>query len=162
MMMRLERIVMVAAALAAASGARQTAFAQRPLTATGARNLTFGTLFPGVAETIVRTDAANAGRFDVTGARLTEVRVQLTLPPVMAAPSGATMSLTFGPGDGGFNTQNNIGAAQAFDPRVPLVFRLPSSGRLFIWLGGTVVPSATQAPGAYTATITLTAAYTGN
>ncbi len=160
-MMRIGRIVMVAAALTAA-GAGQSTAQGRPLSVAGSRDLTFGTLFPGVPQTIVRTDAANAGQFQVSGTRNLEVRAQLTLPSLMTAPGGATMALSFAPGDGGYNTQNNIGTAQAFDPGVPLVTRLPGTGRLFIWLGGTVLPSGTQAAGAYAALITLTVAYTGN
>lgn len=134
----------------------------RPLTATGTQTLNFGTVFPGVPERVNRTDAANAGRFDVRGRILAEVRITFTLPTALTASGGRTIPLVFGPNDGGRNTQNNATTAQAFDPRVPLVTRLGIPGRLYIFLGGTLNPSPTTTAGTYQATITLTSAYTGN
>jgi hypothetical protein len=134
----------------------------RPLTVTGDQLLNFGTVFPGVQERVSRTDAANAGRFEVRGRILAEVRITLTLPPALTASGGRTIPLVFGPNDGGRNTLNNATTAQAFDPRVPLVTRLGIPGRLFVFLGGTANPSPTASAGVYQATITLTSAYTGN
>jgi len=132
------------------------------LIASGQRDLTFGTIFPGVPEVVRRTDATS-GRFNLRGQRRLEVRIVLTLPVVMTRTTGGnTMPIAFGAADGGFNRQNNVGTSQVFDPRAPLVTRLGNNGRLFIWLGGTAMPSSTQRSGIYQATITLTAAYTGN
>lgn len=141
----------------------QVAEAQgRPLTATGTQDLNFGAVFPGVSEQVLRTDAANAGRFEVRGRILAEVRITLTLPATLNASGGRTIPLVFGPNDGGRNTQNNASSATAFDPRVPLVTRLGLPGRLFIFLGGRLNPPSTATAGTYQATITLTSAYTGN
>ena len=53
-----------------------------------------------------------------------------------------------------------------FDPSTTLIARLRPTpfpnNTYFIWIGGTAVPSPTQFPGVYTATITATVAYTGN
>lgn len=133
----------------------------RPLSPRGSQILDFVNLFPGVLSTVLRTDAVRAGRFDITGIRGAEVRITFTLPAALAV-AGKTVPLQFGAGDGGFAQANTIATATAFDPRVALVTRLSSQGRLFVWLGATAIPSPTQQAGAYAATITLTAAYTGN
>jgi hypothetical protein len=132
------------------------------LNATGRQQLNFGAVFPGVPEVVSRTDAANGGRFDLRGRRNSELRITMTLPASLTAPGGLVLPLLFGPNDGGWNTSNVIASARAFDPRVPLVTRLSNRGRLYIYLGGTALPSGTQRSGTYTATVTLTAAYTGN
>lgn len=136
--------------------------AQAAPTTSGTNDLNFGPVIPGIATQILRTDAANAGRFELRGTRSAEVQITLTLPAAMTAGGGRTMPLTFGPNDGGYDTRNALRNAPAFDPRVPLVTRLGNSGKLYVWLGGTVTPSGVQPAGTYSATITLTAAYTGN
>jgi hypothetical protein len=136
--------------------------ASRPLTVTGLRQLDFGTLFPGVPATVLRTDAAFSGAFDMRGTNRAEVSISMTLPAALLGPGGRTLPLQFTAGDAGYSQSNTIGAATAFDPRVPLVTRLANNGRLYVWLGGTALPASTQWPGDYNATVTLTAAYTGN
>jgi len=130
--------------------------------ATADQDLRFGAVLPGLATVVPRTDAVNAGRFQIRGAKNTEVVVQLTLPSAMTAPGGAQLLLSFGNTDGGFGTRPAIGASQSFDPSLPLVAQLSQSGRRYLWLGGTVQPLPTQAAGDYAATITVTVAYTGN
>lgn len=153
----------VAVAAWVAGAAVQDLQAQaRPLSAAGARQLNFGTVFPGVPEIVRRNDAANAGRFTLRGTNSAEVQITLTLPVALTASAGRTMPLVWGPNDGGWNTANNLATARAFDPRVPLVTRLSNRGRLFLYLGGTALPTSTQRSGTYTATVTLSAAYTGN
>jgi hypothetical protein len=148
--------------LAAATAGRLEAQGGRPLSATGSRGLSFGAVIPGVPTVVSRMDAASSGRFDVRGARNTEVRITLTLPAALSGPAGATLPLTFSANDGGYNTVNDQVTAGAFDPRTQLLARLSSQGRLFVFLGGTAQPAPTQRAGSYAATITLTAAYTGN
>lgn len=124
--------------------------------------LDFGSVFPGLRATVLRTDAVKAGRFELTGTARAEISVTFTLPLALTAPTGQTLPMEFAAGDGGFSPNNRIGAATAFDPRVALVTRLSVAGRLFIWIGAAVLPSPTQQAGEYNGTITLTAAYTGN
>jgi len=160
---RVQRWSLVTAAVLAAAGIGQRAEAQgRPLSVSGAQQLDFGAIFPGVPAIVVKGDPTFAGRFNVTGIRNSEVQLTFTLPAALSGPGGRTLPLQFGPADGGWNTQNAVATAQAFDPRVPLVTRLSNNGRLYLWLGGTALPSGTQGSGAYAGTITLAAAYTGN
>lgn len=144
-------------------GATAPASAQgRPLNPLGRQNLTFGSLLPGVRTTVSRLDAANAGQFEVRGQRLTEVEIDLTLPAALTSMSGRTLPLEFGPADGGISSTPVIGASTAFDPRVPVRWRLSNNGRAYVFLGGSAVPGPNQAGGTYTATVVLTVAYTGN
>lgn len=131
----------------------------RPLTVTGNQGLAFGTVFPGVPMTVSRTDALNAGQFQIRGANGSPVRVDFTLPAAMTGPGGMTLPMVFGAADGGYAQSNAIGAAIPFDPRTPLSTALSGQGRLFLWLGGQILPPAQLAPGAYSATITVTVTY---
>jgi hypothetical protein len=79
----------------------------------------------------------------------------------MAGPGGAQLPLSFGATDGGVGDTETITAASAFDPRVPRVARFGGNGRLYLFLGGTAHPGAGQTAGAYSATVTVTVAYTG-
>lgn len=133
----------------------------KPLTGTGAQPLAFGPIFPGVVTTVPRTDAARAGRIDIRGTKNLQVQFDFALPAAMTGPAGQALPLAFDAASGGYATTATIGTATDFDPRVPLLARLSGTGRLYIWLGGTALPTANQANGAYSATITLTMAYTG-
>jgi hypothetical protein len=155
--------VAVTAAVMAALVGTGTAKAQgRPLSVTGQNELVFASVFPGLPEVVSFADAVNAGAFQVRGANRSEVALTFTLPAALVATGGRSLPLRFGPGDGGWNTQNDVPTARTFDPRVVLTVRLSQQGRLFLWLGGTALPTATQAAGTYAGTVTLTAAYTGN
>lgn len=132
------------------------------LTAAASHDLTFGALFPGVPASVSPLDVVNAGRFDVRGVKQTEVQIELTLPPALVSASGTQLPLSFGPSDGAYSQTPNSKATATFDPRVALVTRLSNSGRVYVYLGGTVTPTPQQSSGSYAATITLTVAYTGN
>lgn len=130
--------------------------AQRPLTVTGVRGLTFGAVFPGVARVITRTDAANSGRFDLRGPRRRQVRLTFTLPVAMTGPGGAQMPITFGSSDAGYSASQSIGSQVGFDPRQPFTATLANNGRGSVFVGGTARPVTNQRAGSYTATLVLT------
>src|SRR3989441_9610608 len=77
--------------------------AQRPLTVTGVRGLTFGAVLPGVPRIILRTDPANSGEFDIRGPNNSQMLLSFVLPVAMTGPSGALMPLSFGAGDAGYS-----------------------------------------------------------
>src|SRR5258708_6737611 len=136
--------------------------AQSAPSVTGTQLLNFAPVFPGIPARVDRADAVNAGVFDIRGRAKAEVQVTLTLPASLTLPGGQALPLQFTANDAGFSATNAAATATPFDPRVSLVTRLGNPGKLYIWLGGTALPSTTQAPGLYQGTITITAAYTGN
>jgi hypothetical protein len=132
---------------------------QTPLTVTGANTLDFGSVFPGVNKTVnAISGGASAGRIDVTGQGSAQVTVDFTLPlnlvnGLNTLPIGSWTAARFGT-----NTQ---ASAVAFSPLGTQTTNLDAAGTLFVWVGGQVSPSVSQAAGLYTANVTMTAAYTG-
>src|SRR5207302_7339626 len=78
-----------------------TATVQSPITVTGAQNLGFGNVFPGVAKTVAYSDATNAGQFSVTGQASTPVTYSFSLPTNLTR-SGNTFPI--GPSPRSWNT----------------------------------------------------------
>ena len=128
----------------------------KPLNITGIHGLTFGVVFPGVPRVVSRTDAANAGQFDIGYAKFSPIQLTFTLPSAMAGPAGATMPLVFGASDAGYSSPETITSQVGFDPRVPFATTLDKNGRAAVFIGGRADPAPSQRAGAYTATITLT------
>lgn len=160
MRFRLSRLLI--AVLAVGLAGPGPAAAQFGPFAFGFRNLAFGSLLPGVPEAVSPADGSRSGRFLIFGLRRAEVQIDFSLPAALAGPGGQALPLQFGPTDGGFSTTPATGSMVVFDPRVPLVTRLGNSGLLYLWLGGTALPSGQQPAGSYSATITITVAYTGS
>jgi uncharacterized protein DUF4402 len=132
----------------------------RPLRVNGVRSISFGTVFPGIGKSVLRTDALNSGRFDIRAASGTQLQLTFALPPDMTGPGGAVMPLTFGGGDAGFSVTQSVASQVGFDPRVPFVATMGGPpGRASVFLGGTVTPLVSQPAGSYTGTITLTIVY---
>jgi len=129
--------------------------AQRPLTVTGVRGLTFGAVLPGVPRIILRTDPANSGEFDIRGPNNSRMLLSFVLPVAMTGPSGALMPLSFPAGDAGYSQSQSIGSQVGFDPKQPFTATLSNNGRGAVFVGGTANPTTNQRAGAYTATLTL-------
>jgi hypothetical protein len=146
-------LVLAAAPALAAQGAR-------PVMVRGVRPLDFGTVLPGVPRVVRRTDPVSSGRLDVSGTRLAPVELVFTLPTQMTGPGGAVMPLTFGGDDAGYSETQAVGNQVGFDPQQPFSAVLNRSGRAAVFLGATANPSVVQRAGAYTATVTLSVAYT--
>src|SRR5574339_286399 len=73
----------------------------QPVRVNGVRSVSFGTVFPGISKSVLRTDALNSGRFDIRAAAGTQLQLSFALPTAMTGPGGATMPLSFGGGDAG-------------------------------------------------------------
>lgn len=132
----------------------------QPVRVNGVRSVSFGTVFPGISKSVLRTDALNSGRFDIRAAAGTQLQLSFALPSAMTGPGGATMPLTFGGGDAGFSATQTVASQVGFDPRVPFVATMSGPpARAAVFLGGTVTPLASQPAGSYTGTITLTVVY---
>lgn len=127
-----------------------------PIAVTGARNLDFGTVFPGVAKS-VGVAAATSGRFDLTGQNSANVNLTFALPTNLA--SGAN-TLPIGTWTGCHNTTNATTGCATFAPSATATASaLSATGSLFVWVGGTVNPAAAQAAGNYTGTVSMTVSY---
>ena len=127
----------------------------RPLTVTGMRGVTFGAVLPGVPRTVLRTDPANSGQYDLTGPNRSQVLLSFVLPAAMTGPVGALMPLTFGASDAGYSQSQTVGSQVGFDPKQPFTATLSNNGRGSVFVGGTANPATNQRAGAYSATLTL-------
>jgi len=132
----------------------------QPVRVNGVRSVSFGTVFPGIPKSVLRTDALNSGRFDIRAAAGSQLQLSFALPAAMTGPGGAAMPLSFGGGDAGFSATQSVASQVGFDPRVPFLATMGGPpGRAAVFLGGTVTPLASQPAGSYTGTITLTVVY---
>ena len=173
---RLARLVTLLAALAwATPGAAQasrviavSALVGDPVTVTVLQPLAFTTVFPGVAKVVSPltggTAGATAGTFRLQGRPGAEVEMYLSFPTALAAGANA---LVIDSWSACVNTVDTPTGCTAFVPSsTGNTARLngpgtPPAGRLFVRLGATVRPVATQPAGTYTGTMTLSAVYTG-
>lgn len=131
----------------------------RKIRVDGVRPLAFGSLLAGTPTTILRTDPASSGQFDLAAQNNDVVIISLSLPSSMSGPAGASLPLSFTGSDAGFSPSQSIGAQVAFDPRQAYLGTMSQQGRASVFLGGTATPAFNQRPGAYSATITLTVMY---
>lgn len=132
-----------------------TATVQAPINVTAVTNLDFQNVFPGVAKTVLVTDAT-AGRWDVAGAASAPVSLNFTLPGNLS--SGANL-MPIGTWTGNHNT-TAAPTGTGFTPSgTPTAATLSATGALFVYIGATVSPLANQAAGVYTAAVTLTVLY---
>lgn len=138
-----------------------TATVQVALGVAGTRDLAFGATFPGTTRSILTSDAANSGLFTMTGANNAEVNFQFAAPPANLSDGTNNLPVTFNAAWSLVNT----GAAQtvfATSFTTQQTQRIDAgSGKLYVFVGGSVSPT-TQPSGAYTGSLTLNAAYTGN
>ena len=134
------------------------------ITITSLADLDFGTVTRGVPATVLPT-SANAGRWQVVGTANAFVNISFTLPallPNVQALPGITMPISFGATSARWRRDNPaVGGATPFNPNVGTTGRLgpPPRPDMYLWLGGTVSPSASQAPGVYVGNIVVTISY---
>jgi spore coat protein U-like protein len=136
-----------------------SATVQTPLNVTNVQDLAFGDVLPGVNKTVLPGDAS-AGQLQITGQDAREVSVDFGTLPTTLASGGNTMPITFGSGSAGWGV---LPAAVdgTFDPASGTSQFLVGSA-LYVFLGGTVQPPASQAAGIYSADVTVTVNYTGS
>src|SRR3989441_12512719 len=133
-----------------------TATVQTPINVVGAKQLSFGNVFPGVNKTVVAMDLANAGRFDISGQASTQVTLSFTLPATLGS-GGNTMPIVSYAGVHAQNSAQTGGTA--FSPAAGAGPTLNASGALWVWIGAQVQPATNQAAGVYTGSITMTVGY---
>lgn len=130
-------------------------YVPRPLVAIARRDLNFGVVHAGIPASVRTSDVRYSGLFEIHGAKYETVRVELLLPATLESADGEVLPLSFGPGDASAATDRGRFHGEPFDPRQPLIATLGASGKLWIRLGGTALPSREQADGTYRATIVL-------
>ncbi len=149
------------AAQAQSASISATATVQQALTIAAAGNLAFGSVFPGVAKVVAPSDAAS-GAWTLTGAANAEVTLTFTLPANLTDASSNNLPISFGAASAGHNTVNSRAGLTLVNPTAVGTTRLDGvSGNLYVFIGGSVSPVA-QPAGAYSGSITLATAYTGN
>jgi hypothetical protein len=139
-----------------------TANVLQPLTVSNnLRDLDFGDVFPGIAKSILYSDATS-GKWSIVGELGKEVDLSFTLPANLQ--SGVNLlPISFGGADAAWHTADAVGSATAFDPAAGATeFLDAATGEMWAWIGGTVTPAGAQPAGVYTANITLDVVYTGN
>ncbi|HEX9611841.1 MAG TPA: DUF4402 domain-containing protein [Gemmatimonadales bacterium] len=155
----LRRCSWFAAALVAALGGALAAQGGRPLRVDGVRELSFGTVLPGIPRQVLRTDPVASGEFQIRGEKFNPVELTFALPTLMTGPAGASMPVLFGGNDAGYSVTQSIASQVGFDPSQPFQSQLDKDGRASVFLGGTANPMASQRSGSYSGTVTLTVAY---
>jgi hypothetical protein len=102
---------------------------------------------------------ATSGRFSITGFGASQVAMTFTLPTNLVNGSD---NLSIDSWDIRSNATNSTTgtAALTVTSGVAVNGNL-TSGNLFLFVGGRVVPAAAQAAGSYTGSVVLAAAYTG-
>jgi hypothetical protein len=132
------------------------------ISVTRGNDLTFGVIIPGLSRTINPWDPG-AGTFTVSGQ--SGAGVQLTFPSTPVVMTGTGLDIPLGL-QLVYNTANDPTGGSTIDPvATPNPITTLSSdatGVLYVFLGGTVTPDGAQAPGNYSATFTLSAAYVNN
>ena len=150
-------LAMLAGLLVAASAHAQTSgsLAARTtvlsaLGVTGTADLAFGIVATTSSKVV---PAKTGGRFSVTGAANQPVSVSFALPANLGHPAVVVGSWT-----GLSGTAPGAGSANPFVPAAARTMTLSGTGRLFLWIGGTIVTTAAPI-GSYTSPVVVTVVY---
>lgn len=126
------------------------------LTVTGIRNLAFGPVIRGIPSSVAPSDPVKSGQFEFIVPIGSRVRLQFTLPTRLNGPGAARLTIAFNTTDGIALGQGPSSVPVTFNPNVAQTFNIVSSNRIWVFLGGRVTPTGTQATGNYTNTVTFT------
>lgn len=153
------------------------------LSVTANGNLAFGIVMQGAAKRIdaagavtttdssdPSTTGATTGQFIVHAGAGSSVTLEFEVPSVLEGDGDATLPIYFNKALNGTSEADNVGYGTAGSSITRLEVDEPNSITFpsttvndkigtRVYVGGTVIPSATQANGAYIGTITLTATY---
>jgi len=127
-----------------------------PLVILGAQDLDFQNVFPGAAKT-VGPAAASAGRFDITGQPSAPITLTFALPTSL---NNGAATLPIGSWTGCRNSTNTATGCTTLTPSATATnATFGAAGTMFVFVGGTVTPGASQTAGVYTGSVQLTVAY---
>ena len=135
--------------------------AQAPITVVPWRPLEFAAVLPGITKLVDAADP-QGGVIELRGTGGKQVRITLTLPPIILTQGGVFMQVAYTTGDALLAATFAPGLGTRFDPNAPKLGCLdPATGSLFLFLGARVVPRPTQRRGGYTGTVVANVVYTG-
>jgi len=141
------------AALALSIAARG---APAQVTAQGRQSLNFGVTLPGVNRSVAPSATTSAGQFYVLEHLGGVVRLSFTLPTKLSRSGGGTLTISFATTDALYRLTSSGATSVVFNPATAKNVTLSTSADMYVQLGGTVKPTAAQATGTYTGTVTLT------
>jgi hypothetical protein len=124
----------------------------------GIRDLAFGPVIIGIPSTVAPSDAVRSGQYRFTAPAGSRVRIDFALPSQLNGPASAKLPIKFGKTDAVVvgNAPGSVPTALDPNPKANLKFDMGTSTAANIFLGGTVTPAGSQAPGSYVATVVLT------
>ncbi len=135
----------------ASTTANITANVNATLTITRTADLTIGAVNQGQTRTITSL-TAGAATFTVTGAANASTTVTVTFPSELTF---GTNTMPFAGQIPRYNSVATQTSSIAFPDLTGGTATSNASGNLFLWVGGGVTASASQAVGAYTGTLTV-------
>lgn len=151
-----------------------TATIVTPITATATAPLAFGTITKGATATVA-SSTSSAGAVTFSGDERDDITVTIPATATIATTSGAgsNMTVTLTRNAIRYSPLGNIppNGAQTVDASSGTVtvglsmdnqgdaVNNDGLGQAYLWIGGTVTPTATQQRGSYSGTFTVSAAY---
>ena len=79
----------------------------RKIRVDGVRPLAFGQLLAGTPASVLRTDPASSGEFDLRAQNNDFVLLTFSLPSSLSGPGGASLPLSFNGSDAGFSRERS-------------------------------------------------------
>ena len=117
------------------------------------QDLSFGTLRAGASEVVDPLDRVRRAEIELVGSG--NVVITFGLPTEMVSTTGHRLPLQFARGDAELEIKNS-GKDRSWDPNKSKNIKIkPKEGGARLYLGGLALPTATQPPGRYSATITV-------
>lgn len=124
------------------------------------QEIDFGdSIFPGVDKTVLFTDL-NAAEFEITGEANRQVIILFQLPSALNDPDVNSLDIDFSSTDAGYNP--NLADpmdATVFNPHNGATATLNNEGKLYVWIGATVIPLDTQPGNPYQGSLILDVSY---
>jgi len=135
-----------------------TATVQQPINVTGAADLAFGNVFPGVNATVAVT-AGGAGRWNVTGQAVAPVQLTFGLPATLSDGGSNTLPIATFTGHWNNTAASPSGGTNFTPSAAPTSSTLGAAGELYVYIGATVSPATNQAAGVYSGSLSMTVVY---
>jgi hypothetical protein len=131
-------------------------YCQSDLTVIKMNDISFGTDFGGREKRLDHSDAG-AAKFQIQPKTEATVLITVMLPAFFTNTVGSErIPVSFNERSAAWATVDNVSGRTSFDPRQPLSLSLKQNQTVYIWIGGSMHPSALQRTGKYSGSITLT------